>query len=526
MKASFYYNKSDDKKVDKELNFIVDLDIVLKTPSSIKNPIIDLQIPFNDIITTDLVIDDDSDIMVDSLGGEISINVKSSVLDFNYCYIEALKRYYFINNVILVTDNIFRLELALDVLMSFKEQFMSLDAYIIRSASNYDELIVDEMCSFTCEKAVDEEIYYPTNYMTVKELHSYNNTVCMAYLTEDTLKYSNGLPQGEANETVSGYNVGNNLTTQYMLGPMSAFNSLLKDVYDNDTLLNFIKTINIYPFELNNNEIGVDSDKTVIKIGDENVTLYDTFRYPLYTPYKLIIADFIFKEYGTQFYHYEPYNEYYLWIPYHKYIKVNLSDIYMQEVMIYYIVNFDTGESTVYVYNVEKNYVIYQASCELGVKVGLTASNNTELTNQKISLGISTALGTVSSIIATSAGIVTGNPIAMASGVLSGAKTIGNAVTGFNSMYQSASVQNNTGFEGLCNYQKVHIKVVKSFNTSYDPEGKFVSTHGRPLYRMRKLNNPNLKGFTQIGSIILDDIKAYDDEKVELESLLKQGIIL
>ena len=42
----------------------------------------------------------------------------------------------------------------------------------------------------------------------------------------------------------------------------------------------------------------------------------------------------------------------------------------MQEIKVYYIINFDTGETTVYIYNVDKDFVIYQAPCELGVKIG------------------------------------------------------------------------------------------------------------------------------------------------------------
>ena len=39
MKATFYNNKSEDNRVDKELLYVANFDIVLKTPSSIKNPI-------------------------------------------------------------------------------------------------------------------------------------------------------------------------------------------------------------------------------------------------------------------------------------------------------------------------------------------------------------------------------------------------------------------------------------------------------------------------------------------------------
>lgn len=524
MKATFYNNKSEDNRVDKELLYVANFDIILKTPSSIKNPVIDLQLDFINNSISDTIVDDENSIVVDGDNFEIGIINNFSILDFNYCYIEALKRYYFMDNPILVTDNIFRFQLKEDLLMSLKNEFLPLEAYILRSETNYDIQIPDSLCTFTCEKGVldTDDIIYPTNVSSVRDLDPKTMTCMMTYITEDTVYNSLGLPQGDANVLIYAHNVGSNIMTQYQLVTIDELYRLLENIYKNDTLMNYLKLVKIYPFLMLASEVNRNDSKTSIKIGDTSLSLTEPFMNPLYNPYKVIIADFVFNNYSNEFYNYEPYSEYYIWIPYHKYVKVNYSDIYMQEIKVYYIVNFDTGETTVYIYNVDKDFIIYQAPCELGVKIGLTASNNKELTDQKMSLGISTALGVLSSIIA----IGTGNPIGIASGVLSGVKTIGNAVTGYNTMYQNATVQTNSGTEGACNYQKVHIKAIRSIPSSYYGEEKFLKQYGRPLCKCRNLNYPYLKGYTQIGSIHLENIKAYDDEKAELESLLKQGIIL
>lgn len=91
-------------------------DVVLKQPSSVTNPIIDLSININDYYSK----------------------------RFNYCYIEAFNRYYFISNTTMVSANIIRLSLSVDVLASYKSYILNSTAYIKRSASDGSYLIPDE----------------------------------------------------------------------------------------------------------------------------------------------------------------------------------------------------------------------------------------------------------------------------------------------------------------------------------------------------------------------------------------------
>lgn len=62
---------------------------------------------------------------------------------WNYCYIAAYGRYYFINNWIWTNDRLWQANLVTDLLATFKTQIGAANLYVLRSASDYDGTIVD-----------------------------------------------------------------------------------------------------------------------------------------------------------------------------------------------------------------------------------------------------------------------------------------------------------------------------------------------------------------------------------------------
>lgn len=77
----------------------------------------------------------------------------------NYAYIEEFNRYYFITEMTATTENIWRITMHVDVLMSYESQIAALDCYGIRTASYSKQTpdIVDAQAPF---KACD----WVTNY--------------------------------------------------------------------------------------------------------------------------------------------------------------------------------------------------------------------------------------------------------------------------------------------------------------------------------------------------------------------------
>ena len=82
--------------------------------------------------------------MCDVVNPTIKVGFASSLLTKNYVYIPAFGRYYFINSMQIENQEIV-MNLHVDVLMTYAQQIKNSNAHIIRSASNYDEFIIDEM---------------------------------------------------------------------------------------------------------------------------------------------------------------------------------------------------------------------------------------------------------------------------------------------------------------------------------------------------------------------------------------------
>ena len=80
----------------------------------------------------------------DVLNPAIIVGYNTSLLSKNYCYIADFGRYYFITGFTIINQEIV-LFLHVDVLMTYKYDIKNSKARIVRSASNFDEYIIDDM---------------------------------------------------------------------------------------------------------------------------------------------------------------------------------------------------------------------------------------------------------------------------------------------------------------------------------------------------------------------------------------------
>lgn len=93
MKIIFYNTNSPNNKIQKELKNALEKDIKFKMEGSILTPILTIK--------------------------------SETFFNYNYCYIEKFKRYYFINDIEIYPNKIYILHLEVDVLMSFKDDILN-----------------------------------------------------------------------------------------------------------------------------------------------------------------------------------------------------------------------------------------------------------------------------------------------------------------------------------------------------------------------------------------------------------------
>ena len=79
------------------------------------------------------------------------IELESSALDYNYCYISAFSRYYFVQNVVILNNNRIQFMLSVDVLATYRADILASSLYVLRSASDYNLKLVDPTWTHTTD---------------------------------------------------------------------------------------------------------------------------------------------------------------------------------------------------------------------------------------------------------------------------------------------------------------------------------------------------------------------------------------
>lgn len=512
MDAIFYKNNSDSKVLNKTLSYLFKLDIILKTASNLINPVIDVQIDFDYVALSDGVIDDNDD-EIQFNDNDLAFDIQSSIIECNYVYIPVLKRYYYVKDIILVTDKLYRLTLDEDERMSLKENFLKLNAYVTRNENTYNQLINDNLANFKLNKEI--EVIDATGIAN-KNLNAHGTySIVMAYLTDsvDPTLVSASFPQGAYNNS-----------TNYLVMNSATAKNMSELLYNDDTKRSFIKSFKIYPFEIDNIEL---SSKTSFKIGTETITVSSEFpvgehyRKPQRIPDIIQISSFTYlgrenNPYKIDFLDYEPYSKYELFIPFHKWIELDANQVVNNRITIQYIIDYDSGKTFVKVQNYDG--VIYESDVEFGMDIPLSTSNQREADDKSLSIGLNTGIGLIGSALS----MASGNPFGVASGILSASKTISSAVTGVNTNYVKATGTVTNASNGYTNPLKPYLRIIRNIPVGYDEN--YFKLKGRPLYEVKKLSD--LTGLTIIDDINLDYIDATEEEKIRLYSLLREGIII
>ena len=136
MNIILYKNNSEQIAVNKDLEQIASLSGTLRDECSISDPTI--------------------------LMADIAQNIASGA---NYAYIKEFARYYYITDVTFVRNNLFRVTMHVDVLMSFAEQIKAQTAVIARQENNWNLNLNDGIFK-TYQNPIIKTTVFPTGFTT------------------------------------------------------------------------------------------------------------------------------------------------------------------------------------------------------------------------------------------------------------------------------------------------------------------------------------------------------------------------
>ena len=534
------------------LEKVVDLQGVIKEDFSLTNPSIVVALDPNTVLSLvqsgNLVIDDNDDITTKDGLIKVTYSYRSKVLRANYAYIPELNRYYFINEISTQNGKLWTISMSVDVLMSYFAEIKELKAFVTRNEFTYQPELEDERISWKQSKYVDE--YVPssgalvnTSFKTAMNTTPTPRNVVMSVVTSidfeslpyfDTAHSRIAPPSGSdlpEIETMDFNNSGAHLP--YVITIPEAMMITMQLNGQNSNLASFINSMVAFPFEIPN-----DGTNHKIYVGDSVLPYKDPWNpeitgnrvapYPLY-PFSAytVVADFtIARPYGD-WRDYAPYSHYEVFIPFYGWYEIDASQIldsaYLSQsdrLLIYYAINYDDGSATVYLYNYTRKRVIFSSACVVGVKLPFSSSNLQQVQNQREALGLNTAIGVLTGVLA----LASGNPVAMAGGILSVGKSLTSAITGSKALFATARQSFGSGTGAL--FGTLEVKVRKTYMLPSNPPNNndYAHTYGKPLMSTYTLKD--LSGFTICGAVHVEGIKCLLAEQNEIHDILTSGVIL
>lgn len=530
MKLILYNNFSETNQLNKIISKIIELEGSLLDATSIINPVI--KIFFNPESMDGYVVDDNQTYI--TFNG-IKITWESFIYDYvlaaNYAYIPEFNRYYFINDIISVRKNIWQLVMNVDVLMSYKDHILKLDAFVTRNEFDFNPLIKDDLVSYYYDKEVSE--FIPAKGDKVNKTFNpeqlvINNNIIISVINEDIqLNLDVITPPDDKLPKVYAPATGDSMTSISYVTYSTMITHLAKRLQEDDTLAGFIISLMVFPFtiessgndhllKLGNTELDETGSSANPKQDDVYVTDLEkqTSRY-------YVIADFTIT--GDSFLDYEPYSQYEIYLPYIGWISMSADNILNNRIIVYYVVNYITGQSQVTIFDITNDKILYTGGCQLGVKLGINTTTQREVDANRLSNGIGLGVGLLTSAVSIIAGAVTYNPVAIAGGVISAGSTVAKFVQNENTNYLRASGSVNSGQAGLYLPQEVRIRKTIMKPKNYNDD--YAKLFGKPLNEYRKLNT--VHGFTTVGNLHIENIaSASRTEHDQLKALLEEGIIL
>lgn len=513
-----------------------------------------------------------------AIAGKIknSFNISEPVIDielkglpqYNYCFIPSLNRFYFIERIESITNNVWRIHLVVDVLMSWSDDVLNQPALVSRNEFEFNDLLVDE--ELPCEDGYTENIItfnsfkskvvrgYENGEYSTKEINVDFNAlnyviVCISNDTSGGATLINQSPQILKSQTVIymdsinfNYFIENTL--------MGDFWAAIGDAFQNHS--DFLLSTYISPFPISNFDgldlIGIRyTDTSDIKIGKKSINANSST-----ITGKLITSGSTCRIWSkmnkekelNSFVDREGFSKYILYLPYVGTIEVDPFLIYSYIEYVVYDIDIVTGKIVAWASDheptiQEMNTSPYRWEGELYTNVPIGSTNQSAVHLNSLIRGLTMTASLASSVGKTVAGVKKGSSMLtpktkkisakgknkIKSSIISGATSFGGTV--FNStlgMIAGAvpSATTSPTADTPLRYRDYGKPLVYKFTPKYYYPDKYSHYFGKPLDKyVNKLSE--LKGFTKVGEVHLKGFYgATLEEREEIEELLLSGVIL
>lgn len=473
----------------------------------------------------------------------------SALVGYNYCYIAAWNRYYFITDIVSVTNSLWEISMRVDVLNTFKTEIKQQKGLIARSSFG-NKYLIDDKATFNAEyKLIRMRSAYIEQYPTSED--DCNVVLRVASLTSGTsAQYDYFSPRflsfDGQNSAVSEFDMTNISTFLCRAKDIeSIFNKMRGDSANAAYIISCIS----FPFKLcgYNDEAVEGAVKRGITIGEYRTEvlgwqLSAKSINKLFTQTSVSFSKNEFLEAEVPFY---PYQYMDIYLPYYGVYRFNpntllalgnaadqLEVVYVLDptsttglICITAVKNFPFGDQDPQ----ERGYYILDTlNVEIGYNVDFMVTNKDAIERQRSADNISLVASAIGSLASVGVGAATAivNPLGLASSVF-GLSNLAGAVGkyGANRALEAEIPVTKQAGNSLVMGQYAPLMIMELFRKDYltNRDEDYISQFGLPDYDVRDFST--LANYVEIGEVHLENIpNALDAELTEIETLLKSGV--
>ena len=486
-----------------------------------------------------------SDIEIDLEYPYLILGIFSNYLLYNFCYINDLGKYYFIYDRKILDGNRLLLTLHEDQIFTFKAKILDANtkAFVKRSSTgrplpNYD--IFDDRATASEGSSVSyhkESTASPSNMINrCFDWASANDIyVMVCYMYYDPNTYITEPPSGYSPiiENNRYKNCGLDISTKYKLMDWDNFKVFARNVYQDPTLLSYIKSCYVFPFKCTitstapltfDGTFPLTLKSTTLNIGSTTITVdnydprYFIHKFPIYN-YKATL------NIPSGWQSMNPHSKYSIWIDYYGWFEIEYKYIYNNELIIYYDLDWETGNTTL-VCEAKENLisekiVVRTEVCNVCAPISLSNTDAERVKNQRNANFQATTISTITGALSLAGGVVSKNPFLIASGVSGIGGGVVSGINKANQLYESGNTHPSSYSASVSMPYLTAYVLFKKESINYI----LPSEIGKPKMQYEALTN--LKGYTEAVDLrIYDTTGITKHELEEIKKMVASGIII
>lgn len=246
------------------------------------------------------------------------------------------------------------------------------------------------------------------------------------------------------------------------------------------------------------------------KVTAGNVVTTVDMNYPANQYYELDCGEIDVKHFYDAYIDYEPYTTCEIFLPYIGTEILSMDDIMGKKLAVKYRIDLMTGACAAFI--LADNVLLYTFSGTCSSNIPVSGQSFAGIANTLISTVTAGATAKGAGVTSKGAPIPSSKPGAVASSLAS------NVMSCKASIARSGSITSNVGILGA---QKPYLIFTVPRSCLPKGQNKYL---GYPAFMTSKISD--LKGYTEVDTVRLNNMSCTDAEKVEIEEILKGGVIL